>query len=107
MCLMKHVKLKENVWGFIASACLYCVAFQTADAAPIAHPPHLSHASHPEPPPILAELMQKARQVDPPALSKLIAETTKNNPEIREAHDRWLAEAYVIPQARSLPDPRL
>jgi|TARA_R110000868_G_scaffold18380_2_gene80966 cobalt-zinc-cadmium efflux system outer membrane protein len=59
------------------------------------------------PSPIVAELMREAVNVDTKNLSALIQETTKNNPTIRAAHDRWVAETHVIPQARSLPDPVL
>lgn len=55
--------------------------------------------------PIVTELMQDALKINPKNLSLLIEETTKNNPTIRAAHDRWMAEKNVIPQARSLPDP--
>ena len=40
-------------------------------------------------------------------LSKLIQEATKNNPQIRAARDRLLAANHVVPQARSLPDPKV
>lgn len=43
----------------------------------------------------------------PPGLSQLIQEATQNNPQIRAARDRFLAANHVIPQARSLPDPKV
>jgi outer membrane protein, heavy metal efflux system len=58
-----------------------------------------------EPSPIVAELMRDALKINPKNLSILIEETTINNPTIRAAHDRWMAETNVISQARSLPDP--
>lgn len=58
------------------------------------------------PSPIVAELMRDALIINPKNLSLLIEETIKNNPTIRAAHDRWMAEKEVISQARSLPDPK-
>lgn len=43
----------------------------------------------------------------PSILSQLIAEASQHNPQIKSAHDRWLAMKRVPPQARSLPDPKL
>src|SRR3989344_5329306 len=40
-------------------------------------------------------------------LSQLIQDVTQNNPQIKSARDRWLATTYVIPQSRSLPDPKV
>lgn len=40
-------------------------------------------------------------------LSQLIQEAKNNNPQIRAAHDQLLAAHHVIPQARSLPDPKI
>ncbi|MDF1828053.1 MAG: TolC family protein [Legionellaceae bacterium] len=57
------------------------------------------------PSPIVAELMREAVKINTKTLASLIEETTKNNPNIRAAHDRWMAEKNVISQARSLPDP--
>lgn len=42
-----------------------------------------------------------------PGLSQLIQEATCNNPQIRAARDRLFAANHVIPQARSLPDPKV
>lgn len=59
------------------------------------------------PSPIVAELMREAVNINTKTLAALIEETTKNNPTIRAAHDRWMAEKNVISQARALPDPVL
>lgn len=40
-------------------------------------------------------------------LSQLIQDARCNNPQIKAAHDRWLATQYIIPQSRSLPDPKI
>ncbi|HAT6977352.1 TPA: TolC family protein [Legionella pneumophila] len=40
-------------------------------------------------------------------LLQLIQEAKQNNPQIRAARDRLLAANHVIPQARSLPDPKI
>jgi outer membrane protein TolC len=40
-------------------------------------------------------------------LSSLIQEALQNNPQIKSARNRWLAEQYTISQARSLPDPQI
>lgn len=42
-----------------------------------------------------------------PMLSKLIQEASHNNPQIKAARDRARAAIHVIPQARSLPDPKI
>ena len=62
--------------------------------------------AHATPSPIVAELMNKALNINPKNLSVLIDETIQNNPTIRAAHDRWMAEKEVITQARALPDPK-
>jgi len=41
------------------------------------------------------------------ALPQLIQEAMQNNPQIKSAHDRWMAMQYAIPQAKSLPDPTI
>src|SRR3989338_4175058 len=43
----------------------------------------------------------------PTVLSQLIQEANKNNPQIKAAYDRWRAMNYVIPQSRTLPDPKV
>lgn len=43
----------------------------------------------------------------PAVLSRLIQDAVLDNPQIRAAHDRWLATQFVIPQSRSLPDPKI
>jgi len=63
------------------------------------------HAVQATPSPIVNELMRDALNINTKNLAILIKETTKNNPTIRAAHDRWMAETHVISQARSLPDP--
>lgn len=40
-------------------------------------------------------------------LSQLIRDATHNNPQIKAARDRWCATQFVIPQSRSLPDPKI
>jgi outer membrane protein TolC len=40
-------------------------------------------------------------------LSQLIQEANRNNPQIKAACDRWRAMHYVIPQSRTLPDPKV
>lgn len=40
-------------------------------------------------------------------LPQLIAQAKQDNPQIKSAHDRWLAMKSVAPQVRSLPDPKL
>src|SRR3990167_136717 len=40
-------------------------------------------------------------------LPQLIQEALNNNPQIKSAHDRWMAMQYAVPQARSLPDPTI
>jgi len=56
--------------------------------------------------PIVDELMRDALNINPKNLAVLIDETTQNNPTIRAARNRWMAEKEVISQARSLPDPK-
>lgn len=48
-----------------------------------------------------------AHAASPSILSQLIAEASQNNPQIKSAHDRWLAMKRVPPQVQSLPDPKL
>lgn len=43
----------------------------------------------------------------PSVLSQLIVEASEHNPQIKSAHDRWLAMKRVPLQVRSLPDPKL
>jgi outer membrane protein TolC len=43
----------------------------------------------------------------PEALAQLIQEAKQSNPQIRTARDRMFAAIHVIPQARSLPDPKI
>ena len=43
----------------------------------------------------------------PAALSHLIQEAEQSNPQIKAARERWLAAKDVIPQSRSLPDPKV
>lgn len=43
----------------------------------------------------------------PPILSKLIQEANLNNPQIKAARKRWIAAKDVIPQSRTLPDPKV
>lgn len=77
----------------VVLASIFCCGFtQTTQATPS---------------PIVAELMREALEINPKNLAVLIEETTKNNPTIRAAHDRWMAEKQIIPQARSLPDPKI
>lgn len=40
-------------------------------------------------------------------LSQLIQEANLNNPQIKAARERWTAAKAVIPQSRSLPDPKV
>lgn len=47
-----------------------------------------------------------AHSKSPSILSQLIAEASQHNPQIKSAHDRWLAMKRVPPQVRSLPDPK-
>ncbi|MDF1683207.1 MAG: TolC family protein [Legionellaceae bacterium] len=79
--------LNKLVW---AGLIMHCIFVPTVQATPS---------------PIVAELMREAVDIGPKNLARLIEETTKNNPTIRAAHDRWMAEKNVISQARSLPDP--
>lgn len=51
--------------------------------------PHLAHAQ------------------TPTTLAQLIEEVQINNPQIKAARDNWSAMQYVIPQSRSLPDPKI
>lgn len=48
-----------------------------------------------------------ANAVPSESLSYLIREAHQNNPQIKAARERWLAAKYVIPQSRSLPDPKI
>lgn len=93
---MLSFKRKIILVGFISNLSI----FSTAGLADNYQPIHPTKS-----PPILAELMKSARRINPPDLAKLIDETSRNNPEIRAADDRWIAEKYSIPQASALPDP--
>lgn len=42
-----------------------------------------------------------------PILSELIKEAAQTNPQIKAARDRWRATQLVIPQSRSLPNPKI
>jgi outer membrane protein, heavy metal efflux system len=43
----------------------------------------------------------------PATLTQLIEEAQSNNPQIKAARNNWEAMQYVIPQSRSLPDPKI
>lgn len=55
--------------------------------------------------PILAEYKGKSMPGSLDELPELVKIALSQNSKIRAAHDRWIAEAYTVPQARSLPDP--
>lgn len=52
-----------------------------------------------------ATLANAAHQ--PVILSQLIHEAMQNNPQIKAARERWIAAKDVIPQSRTLPDPKV
>jgi outer membrane protein TolC len=41
------------------------------------------------------------------SLDELLAEVTERNPEVKAARERWEAAKAVVPQAQTLPDPKL
>ncbi|HBD9275139.1 TPA: TolC family protein [Legionella pneumophila] len=74
---MKHFNFKKCFWIGIAIVLMNAFAFSLVHAA------------------------------STPALAELIQEAKRQNPQIKAARDRMFAANHVIPQARSLPDPKV